>query len=208
MHDHPHPHLVRQRADDRKQPRDAQGLHEEETHRDLDHDDDQRRDIGGAEGADEARAADHLGHRPRDQREVDRRAGGRNGQHQRRDEEVDQRRRGQHRDRPVLAAHDLLILLHVTVDGLRALHDAADALVDALERLLDQAPVGHHLAQQRVTLARWPCDSPPWLRRAPSPWICGCRKECRRRALRASRLATASTACAQPGASGGTSTAF
>ena len=90
--DHPHPHLVGQRADDREQSRDSQGLHQEQSHRDLDHDDHQRRDVGGAERADVTGAAHHLGHGPRDQREVDRRAADRNQQHQASDEELHDRR--------------------------------------------------------------------------------------------------------------------
>jgi hypothetical protein len=128
--DHPHPQLVGQCTDDREQPRDSQALHQEQAHRDLDHDDDQRGYIGGLEDADEAGTADHLGHGPRDQREVDRGAADGHQQHHGGNEELHQRRGRQHRQRLVFAFDDLLVFLHVPIDTHRARQQALDLLVD------------------------------------------------------------------------------
>src|SRR5258706_1025304 len=85
------------------------------------------------------------------QREVDCGAGSCHCQHQSRDKEIHDRRGRQYRERAIFAAHDCLILPHVTIDGQRTLDDAFYALVYAAERLLDQTPVRHHPSQQRVS---------------------------------------------------------
>ncbi len=102
--------------------------------------------------ADEVRAANHLGHGPRDEREVDRSAAHGDQQHHGRDKEVHQRRRRKDRHRLVLALDDVLVLLHVPIDTHRARQQALDLLVDVGQEHLHVPPARHHGAQQLVPL--------------------------------------------------------
>ena len=105
--------------------------------------------------ADEVGAADHLGHRPGDQVEVDHRAADRDHQHEHRDEELHQRRRRQHALGAVGLPDDLLVFGDVAVDDLGALQQPGHLAVDLAEQLDRLAPGGEHgLEAQMAVLGR------------------------------------------------------
>ena len=173
--EHSHAHLVGEGADDWKQARDAQRFHQEQAHRDLDHDDHERRNVGRAEGADIARAADHFRHRTGDQREVDRRAADRNGstsadtKNCTTDEEDSVETA---RSWPRTMSSYSFMCRSTTTARVRML---STDLLTRLSVSWTQAPLRHHprRIECRSPLA---CDRRPSLPCAPSPATCECRR--------------------------------
>ena len=131
--------------------RDPHRLQQEQPHRRLDEDDHQRGHFGGAQRArDVVAGADHLGHRQRDQLEVDEGAAGRDRHDQERDGELREGRDGERVLRLVGAGVDLLVLRHVRIDGGDARLQARQVLLDLGEVLVDRAPERHEASEDPV----------------------------------------------------------